>query len=113
MIEIEDMSVTFRHGRRPIPAVRGVSFRVADGETFGIVGESGSGKSTVLKAIAGLVPSDRASLTVAGRPFGVKRGKADRRLIQYVFQDPYGSLHPRQTVYDTLREPPAIHRSAG
>jgi len=113
MIDVRDMSVTFRHGRRAINAVSGVSFEVAEGETFGIVGESGSGKSTVLKAIAGLVPSDRASLKVAGRPFGVKRGKADRRLIQYVFQDPYGSLHPRQTVYDTLSEPLAIHRIDG
>ena len=109
MIDIKDMSVTFRHRRQPIHAVRGVSFEVADGETFGIVGESGSGKSTVLKAIAGLIPADRASLMVDGRPFGTKRGKADRRLIQYVFQDPYGSLHPRQTVDETLREPLAIH----
>jgi peptide/nickel transport system ATP-binding protein len=109
VIEVRDMSVTFRHGRRPIHAVREVSFQVADGETFGIVGESGSGKSTVLKAIGGLVETERPSLKIDGRTFGTKRGKADRRLIQYVFQDPYGSLHPRQTVDDTLREPLAIH----
>lgn len=113
MIRVEDLSVTFRYGHRPIHAVRGVSFEVPDGETFGIVGESGSGKSTVLKAIAGLVASDAASLAIAGRPFGIKRRKADRRLIQYVFQDPYGSLHPRRTVDDTLREPLAIHGIEG
>jgi peptide/nickel transport system ATP-binding protein len=109
MIKVSDMSVTFRTGSRPINAVRGVSFEVTDGETFGIVGESGSGKSTVLKAIAGLVETEKPSLRIAGRPFGLKRSKADRRLMQYVFQDPYGSLHPRQTVDDILSEPLSIH----
>jgi peptide/nickel transport system ATP-binding protein len=83
---------------------------VAEGETFGIVGESGSGKSTILKAIAGLIDTETPCVRIGGRPFGAKRGKADRRLIQYVFQDPYGSLHPRHTVDRTLAEPIAIHR---
>jgi peptide/nickel transport system ATP-binding protein len=113
MIEVKDMSVTFRNGGRPIHAVRGVSFHVAHAETFGIVGESGSGKSTILKAIAGLVETDRPALVIDGRVFRHKRSKADRRLMQYVFQDPYGSLHPRQTVDDTLREPLAIHGVEG
>ncbi len=109
MIEVSNLSVTFRNGRRPIHAVRDVSFKVADGETFGIVGESGSGKSTILKAVAGLVESEAPSLKISGLPVGSKRSKADRRLMQYVFQDPYGSLHPRQTVDDMLREPLLIH----
>jgi peptide/nickel transport system ATP-binding protein len=109
MIEVNDLTVTFRSGRQPIYAVRGVSFAVADGETFGIVGESGSGKSTVLKAIAGLVPTAAPGLKINGQPLGTKRSKADRRLMQFVFQDPYGSLHPRQTVDDILREPLLIH----
>jgi peptide/nickel transport system ATP-binding protein len=109
MIEVNDLTVTFRSGRQPIYAVRGVSFAVADGETFGIVGESGSGKSTVLKAIAGLVPAAIPALRINGHPLGTKRSKADRRLMQFVFQDPYGSLHPRQTVDDILREPLLIH----
>jgi peptide/nickel transport system ATP-binding protein len=113
MIEVSDLSVTFRVGRQPIHAVRGVSFMVAAGETFGIVGESGSGKSTVLKAIAGLVPAATPALRINGQPLGIKRSKADRRLMQFVFQDPYGSLHPRQTVDDILREPLLIHGIAG
>ena len=108
MIEVRDLSVTFRNGGRPIQAVRGVSFTVAAGETFGIVGESGSGKSTILKAIAGLVDMS-GGLRIGGRPMGRVRSKADRRLMQFVFQDPYGSLHPRQTVDDILREPLRIH----
>ncbi len=109
MIEVSNLSVTFRNGRRPIHAVRGVSFEVAHGETFGIVGESGSGKSTILKAIAGLVKTELPSLKINGQDVGSKRSKADRRLMQFVFQDPYGSLHPRQTVDDILREPLLIH----
>jgi peptide/nickel transport system ATP-binding protein len=113
MIEVSDLSVTFRNGGRPIHAVRGVSFAVADGETFGIVGESGSGKSTILKAIAGLVETAAPSFKINGRSMGLKRSKADRRLMQFVFQDPYGSLHPRQTVDDILREPLSIHGVEG
>ena len=92
--------------------MQSVSFEVAAGETFGIVGESGSGKSTVLKAIAGLVPSTSSVLEVNGRPVAQRRSRADRRMLQFVFQDPYASLHPRQTVDDILREPLVIHRVA-
>lgn len=109
MIEVDNLSVVFHNGGRRIDAVRAVSFMVSEGETFGIVGESGSGKTTVLKAIAGLVRTTAPSLAVNGRRLGTRRSKADRRLMQYVFQDPYGSLHPRQTVDDILREPLSIH----
>ena len=113
MITVRDLNVVFRNGRRLIHAVQGISFDVAAGETFGIVGESGSGKSTVLKAIAGLVPSTSSTLEVNGRPAAQRRSRAERRLLQFVFQDPYASLHPRQTVDDILREPLEIHRVGG
>ena len=109
MIEVSDLAVTFRNGGKPIHAVRGVSFTVAAGESFGIVGESGSGKSTILKAIAGLCGTTTPSLRINGTALGTKRSKAERLLMQFVFQDPYGSLHPRQTVDDMLREPLLIH----
>ena len=109
MIEIRDLSVTFHSAGRRIEAVRGVSFDVAAGETFGIVGESGSGKSTVLKAIAGLVEATPGSIRIEGRVLPPRRAGDDRRMMQLVFQDPYGSLHPRQTVDDVLREPLTIN----
>ena len=112
MIAVKDLNVTFRNGGRSIHAVRGVSFDVAAGETFGIVGESGSGKSTVLKAIAGLVASSSNAIEFDGRAASGRRSREDRRLMQFVFQDPYASLHPRQTVDDILREPLVIHRIA-
>ncbi len=109
MIDVNALSVTFSNNGRAIHAVRDVSFHVDVGESFGIVGESGSGKSTILKTIAGLISPDRPAINIAGQPVGQKRSKDDRRLMQFVFQDPYGSLHPRQTVDDILREPLLIH----
>lgn len=95
-------------------AVADTSFRVSPGESFGIVGESGSGKSTVLRAICGLAPKESGTVQLVGDgnasdtqpPPG---SKAFRRQVQMVFQDPYGSLHPRQTVDRILAEPLAIH----
>jgi peptide/nickel transport system ATP-binding protein len=113
VITVSDLDVTFRNGRRSIHAVRGVSFTVGRGETFGIVGESGSGKSTVLKAIAGLVESTSTKLEIDGKPASKRRSRQDRRLMQFVFQDPYASLHPRQTVDEILREPLVIHSMPG
>jgi peptide/nickel transport system ATP-binding protein len=109
LIGIEHLSVTFRVSGGVVDAVRDVSFDVREGETFGIVGESGSGKSTVLRSVAGLVPASLGRMTLAGDVLGARRSKAQRRAMQVVFQDPYASLHPRQTVDRVLREPLAIH----
>ncbi|MEN0117973.1 MAG: ABC transporter ATP-binding protein [Agrobacterium cavarae] len=87
-----------------------VSIEVAKGESFGLVGESGSGKSTLLRAIAGLNHFDEGALMVDGRTYSRKsRDKSFYRDVQMVFQDPYGSLHPRQTVDAILLEPLVIH----
>ncbi|WP_310385695.1 ABC transporter ATP-binding protein [Roseateles sp.] len=91
-------------------AVHELSLAVAPGESFGLVGESGSGKSTVLRAICGLAPlaAGTVKLTGAGE-LPAPGSKAFRRAVQMVFQDPYGSLHPRQTVDSMLAEALAIH----
>ena len=86
-----------------------VSLSVAPGESFGLVGESGSGKSTLLRAVTGLAPVSAGTITVDGKALGERRDKAFYRKVQMVFQDPYGSLHPRQTVDRQLLEPLAIH----
>ncbi|WP_183191816.1 MULTISPECIES: ABC transporter ATP-binding protein [Ancylobacter] len=101
MIIVDDLRVRFGSH----DAVRGVSFRVPEGSSFGIVGESGSGKSTVMRALAGLNDLWDGYLEIAGMPLG--RGKPPDffRRVQMVFQDPYGSLHPRQTVDRALSEP--------
>ena len=107
-IEVSDLTVAFRIAGGTVTAVRQAGFAVAAGESFGIVGESGSGKSTVLRAIAGLVPAQAGAIRIEGRLMAARRSRSDRRALQFVFQDPYASLHPRQTVDRLLREPLAI-----
>jgi ABC-type dipeptide/oligopeptide/nickel transport system ATPase subunit len=89
--------------------VEGVTFDVARGESFALVGESGSGKSTVLKAIAGLAPEWTGEVTLLGQPGSHRPNRTLARTCQMVFQDPYGSLHPRKTVDAVLSEALAIH----
>ena len=108
-LEIKDLNVWFGEGAARTDAVKHVSFDVAEGESFGLVGESGSGKSTVLRAIAGLVPTWNGEMRVMGEPLGVARTPKFYKTVQMVFQDPYASLHPRQTVDRVLSEVLGLH----
>lgn len=110
MIDVKDLHVTFGHGTQAVHAVRGVSFHVGAGESFGLLGESGSGKSTVLRALSGLNPDWRGQITIDDQTLTARRSKAFYKLVQMVFQDPYGSLHPRHTVDRCLSEPLRIHQ---
>ncbi|WP_417812560.1 ABC transporter ATP-binding protein [Thalassospira alkalitolerans] len=89
--------------------VEGVNIEVAKGESFALVGESGSGKSTILKAIAGLAPDWTGEISVLGHPRGHAVDQDFATRCQMVFQDPYGSLHPRKSVDTVLSEPLKIH----
>ncbi|UUX50441.1 ABC transporter ATP-binding protein [Nisaea acidiphila] len=109
LISITDLDVRFGSGDETVHAVRGASFTVAEGETFGLVGESGSGKSTVLRAMSGLNPNWTGEIEIGGQRLGAVRGKTFYKNVQMVFQDPYGSLHPRHTVDRILSEPCQIH----
>jgi peptide/nickel transport system ATP-binding protein len=111
MIEIAGLTVRFGG----FTAVDDASFRVEAGQAFGLVGESGSGKTTVLKAIAGLLGGWGGRIVVDGEALGDRRSRGFYRKVQMIFQDPYGSLHPRHTVDRTLSEPVRIHglRDAG
>jgi peptide/nickel transport system ATP-binding protein len=108
VIEVHAATVAYGDGSGRLEAVRNVSFTVAAGEIFGLVGESGCGKSTLLRAIAGLVPLAQGHISLAGREVGTSRTRQQRRLVQMVFQDPYGSLNPAHPVDKILSEPLAI-----
>jgi peptide/nickel transport system ATP-binding protein len=105
MIQVGGLTVRFGQ----LEAVRGVSFSVEAGACFGLVGESGSGKSTVLRALAGLNREWTGQLRIRGEPLAPRRTKDFFRHVQMVFQDPYGSLHPRQTIDRILSEPLVVH----
>jgi peptide/nickel transport system ATP-binding protein len=109
MIEVDNLEVEFLAGKHRVRALNGVSFSIAAGESFGLVGESGSGKTTVLRVLAGLNESWGGGIRIDGRPIAHRRDKAAKRMIQMVFQDPYGSLHPKHTVDRILAEPLQIH----
>jgi peptide/nickel transport system ATP-binding protein len=110
MIEVADLSVFFGKGRQRVDAVQGVGFTVAPRAAFGLVGESGSGKSTILRALSGLNPDWQGSVRIAGTALSRRPPLAFYKRVQMVFQDPFGSLHPKRTIDATLREPLAIHR---
>ncbi len=109
LIEIEDLSIGFGEGRDRVQAVKRVNFTVVSGENFGLVGESGCGKSTILRALAGLNDDWTGSIRIHGQAMAKRRPRALRRLVQMVFQDPYGSLHPKHTIDRILSEPLEIH----
>ena len=97
-------------------AVDNLSFDVRTGECLGLVGESGCGKTTTAKMILRSIRPDAGTITFndAGRQRDVLALQGDelfsyRRKVQFIFQDPFGSLNPRMTAYDIISEPLVIH----
>ncbi|PWJ86178.1 peptide/nickel transport system ATP-binding protein [Pseudaminobacter salicylatoxidans] len=105
MIEVDKLRISF--GDREV--VKGVSFSVPKGGSFGIVGESGSGKSTILRAMAGLNNDWTGRIGFGGQDVPRKLPASFFRQVQMVFQDPFGSLHPRQTIDRILSELLLVH----
>ncbi|MDF7759992.1 ABC transporter ATP-binding protein [Kosakonia cowanii] len=109
MITVNHLNLAFGEGEKRNQVLSDVTFAVQPGEIYGLVGESGSGKTTVLKCLAGLFTHWDGELAINGQRLEKRLRRPRCRLVQMVFQDPYGSLHPRHTIGDILEEPLQIH----
>ena len=108
ILEVQDLKVVFKTGKKEFHALKGVSLSIDPGETLGLVGESGSGKTTIGKVILGQVPATSGRILFEGEDITHATRERRRTLgrdIQVVFQDPYGSLNPARSIGDTLSEP--------
>ena len=118
LVEVTNLKTHFTDYNKPsrqdnvIKAVDGVSLSIQRGEILGLVGESGSGKSTLGRSILQLAPTTAGQVTFDGTSLtglSAKQLVPWRRKMQMIFQDPYASLNPRMTVYQTLAEPLLYH----
>lgn len=103
----------FKRDQEEVVALKNISFQVFKGEIFGLVGESGSGKTTIGRLITKLESPNGGRLTLEGKDITTLKGKAHktfRRKVQMIFQDPYQSLNPYLSIYDTISEPLIIHK---
>lgn len=119
LLEVSNLAVRFdvrssflKRVTGRVHAVENVSFSLLPGETLGIVGESGCGKSTTGRLITGLLKPTAGEIKIEGQEVSKIASLERARKIQMVFQDPYSSLNPRQTVMQALTEPLRVHGMA-
>jgi peptide/nickel transport system ATP-binding protein len=112
LLSVRDLHTRYAVGRQVLRAVDGVSFDIFRGETLGLVGESGCGKSTLGKTILRLVPAAAGKIELQGHDItrlGDRALLPHRRRMQMIFQDPFGSLNPRQTIRTVLDTAIKVH----
>jgi len=120
LLKIENLGVNysvpggfFSAGKGSFRAVNDVSLEVYHGETLGLVGESGCGKTTLGKTILRLINNQEGNIFFGGENIAALKGKKlkhFRQSVQVVFQDPFSSLNPRQTVHGMLNESLHVHK---
>lgn len=111
MLEVSHLSKTYTSGflgNKRVDAVKDVSFKVNSGEIFGLIGESGSGKTTLTRMIGGFLKPSSGEITFEGKNL-VKANAREwhelRQQIQFVFQHPQLTFHPRRDIYFACAEP--------
>ena len=108
LLETQNLKKYFKSGAGTVHAVDDISFEINEGETVGLVGESGCGKSTLGRTLIHLNESTEGKILFEGKDV-TKLNRKDmveyRKKVQMIFQDPYSSLDPRQTVSDIIKEP--------
>ena len=99
-------------GKKVVRALKGIDLKVERGKTLAVVGESGCGKSTLARIITMIDPPSGGTLLIEGKEVDIAKdgvSREMRRKVQIVFQNPYGSLNPRQKIGDVLAEPLALN----
>lgn len=121
VLEARDIKRDYHVGRgifrpaRTVHAVKGVSLSVEKGQTLAVVGESGCGKSTLARILTLIDSPTSGELLIDGKKVDIERdglSKEMRRKVQIIFQNPYGSLNPRQKIGDVLGEPLLLNTNA-
>jgi peptide/nickel transport system ATP-binding protein len=108
LLQLVDISQTFKWHNKPVPALDGVSLAIGEGETICLVGESGCGKTTTGKIAAGLRRPTAGQVLFRGRDIWTLKGRdweEYRNAVQLIHQDPYASLNPSRTIAQTLSAP--------
>ena len=108
ILEVNSLKKYFPVGGRTLHAVDDVTFSINQGETLGVVGESGCGKSTMGRTLLHLHESTGGTIRFKGEDIthvNKKKLSELRKDMQFIFQDPFSSLNPRFTIYQTLAEP--------
>ncbi len=115
LLSVNNVSISYADRSSRFQAVNNVSLKLAKGEILGLVGESGCGKTTLSQSIVKLINIDRGEILLGElslHKLNTSELKQARKNVQMIFQDPYASLNPRMTVFNTLAEPLKIHRLA-
>ena len=113
ILEVNHLKKYFKTAKGMLHAVDDVSFTLERGTTLGVVGESGCGKSTLGRSILRLIEPTSGEVKFEGKDvaaLSTKEMRAMRKDMQIIFQDPYSSLDPRKTVYQTIAEPIVKHK---
>lgn len=113
LLECKSLTKYFDTPKGRLHAVDHISFQLGKGQTLGVVGESGCGKSTLGRTILNITPATSGQVLFEGRAVtGLKQSqwRPLRREMQMIFQDPYDSLNPRDTVFDAIQDPMKIHK---
>ncbi len=112
LLSVDRLATHYTGSTGTVRAVDGVSLEIAEGETVALVGESGCGKSTLGKSLVRLVDPSSGTIAFKGRDVTAMDGRelqSVRRSIQMIFQDPFASLNPRQTIRTILTAPLTVH----
>ena len=113
ILEVKDLKKYFKSPRGSVHAVDGVNFTIERGKTLGIVGESGCGKSTTGRCVLRLIEPTAGEVIFEGkdiRSLSASQMRAKRTDMQIIFQDPFSSLNPRNTVSQTIAEGVKMHK---